>query len=160
MANPFLGEIRAFSFAFAPHGWALCNGQLLPISQNTALFSLLGITYGGNGIQTFALPNLQGRVALHFGNAFVQGQIHGEEAVALKRHKFRITHMSSMLRRTAQQMPATFQDPRSSWEAGPPTSPATPRCRSTTTLLPIWRSGPSAPSAPARRMRTGCRLWC
>ncbi len=83
MANPFLGEIRAFSFAFAPRGWALCNGQLLPISQNTALFSLLGITYGGNGIQTFALPNLQGRVALHFGNAFVQGQIDGEEAVAL-----------------------------------------------------------------------------
>ena len=83
MANPFLGEIRAFSFTFAPRGWALCNGQLLPISQYTALFALLGVTYGGNGIQTFALPNLQGRVALHFGNAFVQGQIDGEEAVAL-----------------------------------------------------------------------------
>lgn len=67
MANPFLGEIRMFSGNFAPRGWAFCDGQLLPIAQNTALFSLLGTTYGGDGRVTFALPNLQGRVPLHPG---------------------------------------------------------------------------------------------
>jgi|SRR5579862_5817571 len=79
MATPFLSEIKIMSFNFAPKGWALCNGQLLPISQNQALFSLLGTTYGGNGQTTFALPNMQGRVPLHFGNSFVLGQVGGEE---------------------------------------------------------------------------------
>jgi microcystin-dependent protein len=65
VANPFLAEIRIFPFNFAPIGWALCDGQLLPISQNTALFSLLGTNYGGNGTSTFGLPSLQGRVAMH-----------------------------------------------------------------------------------------------
>src|SRR5271165_6977056 len=69
MAEPFLGEIEAFSFGFAPQGWALCAGQLLPINQNTALFSLLGTTYGGNGTTAFALPYLRGRIA----NAWGQG---------------------------------------------------------------------------------------
>jgi microcystin-dependent protein len=67
MADQFVGEIRIFAGNFAPSGWALCNGQLLPISQNTALFSLLGTTYGGNGITTFALPNLQGAAPLMAG---------------------------------------------------------------------------------------------
>src|SRR4026208_1268988 len=67
MAEPFLSEIRIFSFSFAPKGWALCNGQFLPINQNQALFSLLGTTYGGNGQTTFALPNLQGRGPIHTG---------------------------------------------------------------------------------------------
>jgi microcystin-dependent protein len=80
MAEPFIGEIRVTSFNFAPRGWALCNGQLLPINQNQALFSLLGTYYGGNGISTFALPNLQGRTPLHTGSGFVQGQTGGEEA--------------------------------------------------------------------------------
>ena len=83
MSTPFLGEIKILSFSFPPKGWALCNGQLLPINQNQALFSLLGTTYGGNGQTTFALPNLQGRVPLHFGNQFVQGQIGGETAHTL-----------------------------------------------------------------------------
>jgi len=83
MSEPFLGEIRVVGFNFAPRGWALCNGQLLPINQNTALFSILGTTYGGNGTTTFALPNLQGRVPLHFGNGFVQGQSGGEEGHVL-----------------------------------------------------------------------------
>jgi len=83
MANPFLGEVRLLSFDFAPRGWALCNGQLLPIAQFQALFSLLGTTYGGNGVQTFGLPNLQGRVAMSFGNGFTQGQMAGQEAVGL-----------------------------------------------------------------------------
>ena len=67
MADPFVAEIRVFGFNFAPTGWAFCNGQLLPISQNTALFSLLGTTYGGNGTSNFALPNLQGDVAIGAG---------------------------------------------------------------------------------------------
>ncbi len=67
MADPFVAEIRMFPFNFAPRGWAWCDGQLLPISQNTALFSLLGTTYGGNGKSNFALPDLQGRAAMHPG---------------------------------------------------------------------------------------------
>jgi microcystin-dependent protein len=67
MANPFVAEIRAFGFNFPPNGWAQCDGQLLPISQNTALFSLLGTTYGGDGKSNFALPNLQGSVPMHAG---------------------------------------------------------------------------------------------
>jgi len=83
MADPFLGEIRLFGFNFAPRSWAFCNGQLLPINQNQALFSLLGTTYGGDGRTTFALPNLQGRVPIHFGSGHPLGQIGGEQAHAL-----------------------------------------------------------------------------
>ena len=82
MAEPFLSEIRIFSFNFPPKGWAFCNGQLLPINQNQALFSLLGTTYGGNGQTNFALPNLQGRVPLHFDN-FTLGQAGGQSAHTL-----------------------------------------------------------------------------
>ena len=78
MSEPFLGEIRILSFSFAPSGWAFCDGQTLPINQNQALFSLLGTTYGGNGISTFALPNFQGRVPMHVGPGFVLGQTLGE----------------------------------------------------------------------------------
>ena len=67
MSEPFIGEIRANGFSFAPRGWAFCDGQLLPVSQNSALFSLLGTTYGGDGRTTFGLPDLQGRAALHMG---------------------------------------------------------------------------------------------
>ena len=70
MAEPFLGEIKIMSFNFAPKGWAFCNGQLMGINQNQALFSVLGTAYGGDGRQTFGLPNLQGRTPLHFGNGF------------------------------------------------------------------------------------------
>ena len=83
MADPFLGEIRITSFGFAPVGWAFCNGQLLPINQNQALFAILGTTYGGNGIQNFALPNLQGRAAMHMGSGNVLGQSGGEASVSL-----------------------------------------------------------------------------
>jgi len=68
MSEPFIGQIQSFGFNFAPRGWALCNGQLLPIQQNTALFSLIGTTYGGNGTTNFQLPNLQGRLPMHQGN--------------------------------------------------------------------------------------------
>lgn len=84
MAEPFLGEIRYFSFNFPPKGWSLCNGQLLPINQNQALFALLGTTFGGNGTTTFALPNLQGRVPMGSqGGNPTEGQIGGEESHTL-----------------------------------------------------------------------------
>jgi microcystin-dependent protein len=78
MAEPFLSEIRIFSFNFAPKGWAQCNGQLLPINQNQALFSLLGTTFGGDGRVNFALPDLRARVPIHVGNGFTLGQRGGE----------------------------------------------------------------------------------
>lgn len=83
MAEPFLSEIRIMSFGFAPRGWALCNGQLLPINQNQALFSLLGTTFGGNGQTNFALPNLQGRTPIHVGSGHTLGEQGGEIAHTL-----------------------------------------------------------------------------
>jgi microcystin-dependent protein len=83
MSTPFLAEIRIVSFNFAPRGWALCSGQLLPIAQNQALFSLLGTTYGGNGTTTFALPDFRGRTPLHMAASFPLGSGGGEEAHAL-----------------------------------------------------------------------------
>ena len=79
MSEPFLSEIKIVSFNFAPKGWALCNGQLLPINQNQALFSLLGTTYGGDGRVNFALPDLRGRIPIHFGNTHTLGERAGEE---------------------------------------------------------------------------------
>lgn len=87
MAEPFLAEIRLFSFAQAPQGWALANGQFLPINQNQALFSLLGTTYGGNGQTTFALPDLRGRCAMHVGSGFIQGQAGGQQAHTLSQQE-------------------------------------------------------------------------
>ncbi len=88
MADPFLGEIRMFSFKFAPNGWALCNGQLMKIQQSTALYSLLGTYYGGDGKTTFALPDLQGRAPLHLGtlqggSTYPIGKAGGVETVTL-----------------------------------------------------------------------------
>ena len=83
MGTPYLCEIRIMSFGFAPKGWALCNGQLLPINQNQALFSLLGTTYGGDGRVNFGLPNLQGRTATHMGSGFTLGQLGGEQSHTL-----------------------------------------------------------------------------
>ena len=83
MAEPFLSEIRIFSFGFAPKGWALCNGQLLPINQNQALFSLLGTTYGGDGRVNFGLPNLQSRAPIHMGSGHTLGERGGEQSHTL-----------------------------------------------------------------------------
>jgi microcystin-dependent protein len=83
MAEPFLSEIRMMSFVFPPKGWALCNGQLLPINQNQALFSLLGTTFGGDGRVNFGLPDLRGRVPIHTGNGHTLGERGGEEAHTL-----------------------------------------------------------------------------
>ena len=83
MAEPFLSEIRIMSFVFAPKGWALCNGQLLPINQNQALFSLLGTTFGGDGRVNFALPDLRGRTPIHVGSGHTLGERGGESAHTL-----------------------------------------------------------------------------
>jgi microcystin-dependent protein len=83
MAEPFLSEVRIMSFAFAPQGWALCNGQLLPINQNQALFSLLGTTFGGDGRVNFALPDLRGRTPIHVGSGHTLGERSGEQAHTL-----------------------------------------------------------------------------
>jgi microcystin-dependent protein len=88
MSQPFLGEIKMFGGNFAPRNYALCNGQVMSIAQNTALFSILGTTYGGNGVQTFALPNMQGRVPMHWGSGaglstYVVGESGGTENVTL-----------------------------------------------------------------------------
>lgn len=88
MSDPFVGEIRPFGFNFAPTGWAQCNGQVVPISQNTALFSLLGTNYGGNGTSTFGLPNLQGSVPIHMGqgvglSSYSVGESSGTPTVTL-----------------------------------------------------------------------------
>ncbi len=83
MAEPFLAEVRLMSFVFAPKGWALCNGQLLPINQNQALFSLLGTTFGGDGRVNFALPDLRGRVPIHVGSSHTLGERGGEQAHTL-----------------------------------------------------------------------------
>lgn len=89
MSEPFLGQIQDFGFNFAPKGWAQCNGQLMQIAQNTALFSLLGTTYGGDGRVTFALPDLRGRTPIHFGQgpgraSYQIGQVGGNETVTLQ----------------------------------------------------------------------------
>jgi microcystin-dependent protein len=107
MAEPFLSEIRIMSFGFAPKGWALCNGQLLPINQNQALFSLLGTTYGGDGRVNFALPNLQGNVPIHVGGGHNLGQKGGEQA-----HTLSITEMPTHTHPwNASGSPATTNTP-------------------------------------------------
>jgi microcystin-dependent protein len=108
MSEPFLGMIATFGFTFAPRGWAFCNGQLLSIAQNTALFSLLGTTYGGDGQTTFALPNLQSRLPLHFGtgpglSAYDLGEVTGTENVTLTQNQL-ASHLH------AYTIPATSLD--------------------------------------------------
>jgi microcystin-dependent protein len=92
MAEPFLSEIRIMSFGFAPKGWAMCNGQLLPINQNQALFSLLGTTFGGDGRVNFALPDLRGRTPIHVGSGHTLGEKGGEQS-----HTLSITELATHL---------------------------------------------------------------
>ena len=108
MSTPYLAEIRLTSFAFAPRGWAMCNGQLLAINQNQALFALLGTQYGGDGRTNFALPNLQGRAPMHFSGAHPIGQAAGEESHTL----------------TAAEMPAHVHALRASGKVAASSSPA------------------------------------
>jgi microcystin-dependent protein len=96
VAEPFLSEIRIMSFGFPPKGWALCNGQLLPINQNQALFSLLGTTFGGDGRVNFALPDLRGRVPIHVGSGHTLGEGGGEQSHTLSNQEMPThTHVAS-----------------------------------------------------------------
>ena len=101
MSEPFLSEIKIVGFNFPPKGWALCNGQLLPINQNQALFSLLGTTYGGNGQTNFALPNLRGRVPIHMGNGHTLGEAAGSTSVTVNIQQLP-THMHVLQATTTQ----------------------------------------------------------
>jgi microcystin-dependent protein len=107
MAEPFLSEIRIMSFEFAPKGWALCNGQLLPINQNQALFSLLGTTFGGDGRVNFALPDLRGRTPIHVGSGHTLGERGGEQAHTLSIAELPThTHIAQAQPATGTQLPA------------------------------------------------------
>jgi microcystin-dependent protein len=111
VGEPFLSEIKIFAFNFAPKGWALCNGQLLPINQNQALFALLGTTYGGDGQTTFALPDLRGRAPIHMGSSFNLGQRGGEET-----HTLTISEMAAHTHQTrASADNATVAPPTSNF---------------------------------------------
>ncbi len=99
MAQPYVGEIRMFAGNFAPAGWMFCEGQLLPISENETLFNLIGTTYGGDGQSTFALPDLRGRLPIHFGNGFTLAETGGVESVTLTVQQIPV-HSHSMLATT------------------------------------------------------------
>jgi microcystin-dependent protein len=122
MSEPFLGEVKIISWNFPPKGWAFCNGQLLPINQNQALFSILGTTYGGDGRVNFALPNLQGNMPVHVGQGIALGQRGGETA-----HTLNIS-----------EMPAHNHIPVGS-NTNPPTSP--------TALANLWSANNAKPFA-------------
>ena len=110
MSEPFLSEIKIVSFNFPPKGWALCNGQFLPINQNQALFALLGTTYGGNGQTTFALPNLRGRVPIHMGNGHTLGEAAGSTAVTINQQTM-AQHQHFLQASTQQANQATLVTP-------------------------------------------------
>src|SRR5215471_18428981 len=116
MAEPFLSEIRIMSFGFPPKGWALCDGQLLPINQNQALFSLLGTTYGGDGRVNFGLPDLQGRVPMHMGSGHTLGERGGEQAHTLNINELP-QHFHPL---TASNAAATQNDPTGAFVATTP----------------------------------------
>jgi microcystin-dependent protein len=134
MSTPYLSEIKILSFGFAPKGWALCNGQLLPINQNQALFALLGTTYGGNGTSTFALPNLQGNAQVHVDGQFPLGQAGGEAFHALNLTEIPShTHAYSATSDAATTAIPTGGTPATAsatvglvYAAGPPTTPMGP----------------------------------
>jgi microcystin-dependent protein len=118
MSEPFLSEIKLVSFNFAPKGWALCNGQLLPINQNQPLFALLGTTYGGNGQTNFALPNLRGRLPMHMGDGHTLGEAAGSTSVTLNISQLP-QHIHSLNARTDIVAPTTGnQDPTGHFLAG------------------------------------------
>lgn len=125
MADPFIAEIRLFPFNYAPVGWALCNGQLMPISQNTALFSLLGTTYGGDGRSTFALPDLQGRVPLQWGQGpglspHDIGAAGGQETVTL--HEAEVPQHTHALQASAHPANLSIPGPKNALARSTPGS--------------------------------------
>ncbi|MFN8531782.1 MAG: tail fiber protein [Anaerolineae bacterium] len=141
MTNPFLGEIKIVAFGFAPRGWALCNGQILPIAQNQALFSLLGTTYGGNGQTNFALPEFRGRAPIYQGGGFSLGQRGGEEA-----HTVTIVEMPAHNHFvTASNNTATAFDPANAFFAAPTLNVYGPAGNPTATGIQVGNIGGSQP---------------
>jgi microcystin-dependent protein len=131
MSDPYIGEIRMFGGNFAPVGWMFCDGQLVPISENDALFTVIGTTYGGDGQETFGLPDLRGRVPLHQGGGFVIGQNGGVENVTL----------------TVQQLPSHTHTPQASGNAGTSNTPGPG--------LVLASEGPSGTTSPMAYLPPG-----
>src|SRR5262249_16738268 len=134
MAQPYVGEIRIFAGNFAPAGWMFCEGQLLPISENETLFNLIGTTYGGDGQSTFGLPDLRGRIPLHFGNGFTLAQTGGAETVTLTvqqipSHSHQLSASTSFASTTSPQnnVPARERGVKvSAYGSDQPVSPVSP----------------------------------
>jgi microcystin-dependent protein len=140
MSQPFIAEIKIISFNFPPKGWAFCNGQLLPINQNQALFALLGTTYGGNGQTSFALPNLQGRMPLHVGGGIALGQTASEV-----NHTLLISEMPSHTHAaTGSSTTASVGDPTNNlWATG--NSAYNPATNTTMNSAALASAGSSSP---------------
>src|SRR5262245_44496054 len=132
MAQPYVGEIRLFAGNFAPLGWMFCDGQLLPISENETLFQLIGTTYGGDGQSTFALPDLRGRVPIHFGNGFVQAETGGAEQITL----------------TVPQIPAHAHPMLASADPANSPNPAAHVLAETASTTPYYAGPPAVALAP------------
>ena len=145
MAQPYVGEIRMFAGNFAPAGWMFCEGQLLPISEQETLFNLIGTTYGGDGQSTFALPDLRGRVPMHFGNGFSLAETGGVETVTLTVSQIP-AHTHALL---ASASPATGSSPAATVPASTQAATITPYGTDAplTTLLPssVGTTGGSQP---------------
>ncbi|MBZ5555373.1 MAG: tail fiber protein [Acidobacteriia bacterium] len=141
MSEPFLGEVKIVGFNFAPKGWAFCNGQLLPINQNQALFSILGTTYGGDGRVNFGLPNLQGRVPVHVGDGITLGESGGETS-----HTLLLSEMAAHSHRpVGSSNPATASTPAANlWGADThnPYSPTPSAGMNPADVLPIGGNQP------------------
>jgi microcystin-dependent protein len=133
MAQPFVGEVRIFAGNFAPAGWMFCEGQLLPISENETLFNLIGTTYGGDGQETFALPDLRGRLPIHQGNGFILAETGGVEEVTL----------------TGQQIPIHNHAFVCSTAAGAQNSPANQVVAASPSILLFIQDTPDSTLAPA-----------
>src|SRR2546421_3957560 len=133
MAQPYVGEIRMFAGNFAPAGWMFCEGQLLPISENDVLFTLIGTTYGGDGESTFALPDLRGRIPLHQGNGFVLAEAVGEESLTL----------------TTNQIPAHPHPPVATTNQGSQGNPGANVLANSQGAKPYIEDVPTGPMDPA-----------
>jgi microcystin-dependent protein len=132
MSQPYVGEIRLFAGSFNPNGWMFCDGALLPISEYDTLFNLIGTTYGGDGQSTFALPDLRGRIPLHFGNGFTQAETGGVEQVTLTVQQI-TAHTHPML---ASTDPATVPNPQNNVLA------------TTASATPYFNTTPANPLSP------------
>ena len=139
MAQPYYGEIRMFAGNFAPAGWMFCEGQLLPISENEALFQLIGTTYGGDGQSTFGLPDLRGRLPIHFGNGFIQAETGGAEEITL----------------TVNQIPAHSHGFLASGDVANSPNPASHVLAETVSTTPYYNGPPAVPLAPQSVLSTG-----